>query len=101
MNDSKGEISAESNDLKQIINFQGEFMQVHLKLTPSALQEFSKCLKDKNVYFKGFNYFVVAIMGCQSGGKSIAISSINKVGTLLNFLFGTRFPVMDASEVDS
>jgi hypothetical protein len=66
---------------------------------PSALQDFANCLKDKNVYSKGFNYFIVAIMGCQSGGKSISFNWFNKTGTLLNYLFGTRFPVMDASEV--
>jgi GTPase Era involved in 16S rRNA processing len=34
---------------------------------------------------KGFDYYVVAILGCQSSGKS----------TLLNRLFGTQFEVMD------
>jgi len=35
---------------------------------------------------KGFDYRVVSILGCQSSGKS----------TLLNFLFGTRFQVMNS-----
>jgi len=37
---------------------------------------------------KGFDYYVVAILGCQSSGKS----------TLLNLLFGTKFLVMEAAE---
>lgn len=35
---------------------------------------------------KGFDYWVVSILGCQSSGKS----------TLLNLLFGTKFQVMDS-----
>jgi hypothetical protein len=36
---------------------------------------------------KGFNYWTVSILGCQSSGKS----------TLLNLLFDTKFEVMEAS----
>lgn len=35
------------------------------------------------------NYRTVAVVGCQSGGKS----------TLLNYVFGTRFPVLDAPKL--
>eukprot|EP01027_Heterolobosea_sp_BB2_P017215 GEZU01024412.1.p1 GENE.GEZU01024412.1~~GEZU01024412.1.p1 ORF type:complete len:621 (-),score=134.70 GEZU01024412.1:110-1891(-) len=37
---------------------------------------------------KGIDYFVMAVFGCQSSGKS----------TLLNLLFGTDFPTMDATK---
>jgi hypothetical protein len=39
-----------------------------------------------NFHNKGFDYWVVSILGCQSSGKS----------TLLNLLFGTKFQVMDS-----
>lgn len=45
-------------------------------------------LDDWGITPKGFEYHVVAILGCQSSGKS----------TLLNLLFDTRFAVMDAEK---
>jgi hypothetical protein len=52
---------------------------------------------------KAFDYYVVAILGCQSSGKSMSQDHLlealsNKcVGTLLNLLFGTHFAVMESS----
>lgn len=45
-----------------------------------------KALKVWNMENRGLDYKMVAILGSQSGGKS----------TLLNMLFGTSFPMMDA-----
>lgn len=64
-------------DFTQLIDFQGNF-------GPSPVA----WLKEEGFTQQGFDYSVVTVLGCQSSGKS----------TLLNALFGTRFPVMDASK---
>jgi protein SEY1 len=52
---------------------------------------------------RGFDYSVITVLGCQSSGKSKLIKFLCKYikrvkkGTMLNTLFGTTFPVMDAS----
>jgi len=65
--------------LIQIIDKDGEF---------SEIDSIKATLTNWEISSKGYDYFVVAILGCQSSGKS----------TLLNLLFGTTFPVMDESE---
>ena len=49
---------------------------------------FGKWLKEKDMISRGTDYKTVAVIGCQSSGKS----------TLLNLLFDTTFDVMDESQ---
>ena len=49
--------------------------------------DFGNWLQTSCMHNIGTNYRVVAVIGCQSSGKS----------TLLNLLFQTRFEVMDES----
>ena len=60
----------------QIIDYEGNFTQCS-----------ADWLQSKGLLRQGFDYSVITVLGCQSSGKS----------TLLNALFGTDFPVMDAS----
>eukprot|EP01116_Phalansterium_solitarium_P024479 TRINITY_DN899_c0_g2_i1.p1 TRINITY_DN899_c0_g2~~TRINITY_DN899_c0_g2_i1.p1 ORF type:complete len:745 (+),score=138.06 TRINITY_DN899_c0_g2_i1:153-2387(+) len=66
-----------NNELVQVINGDAEFV---------PLESLRAQLSQLGFDSKGFAYSVVAILGCQSSGKS----------TLLNMLFGTSFPVMQA-----
>eukprot|EP01119_Soliformovum_irregulare_P011576 TRINITY_DN2914_c0_g1_i1.p1 TRINITY_DN2914_c0_g1~~TRINITY_DN2914_c0_g1_i1.p1 ORF type:complete len:755 (-),score=268.17 TRINITY_DN2914_c0_g1_i1:49-2313(-) len=68
-----------NNKLVQIIDGDGQFTPV---------DNLREQIKDWDFLNKGFDYFVVAILGCQSSGKS----------TLLNYLFGTSFQTMEAQE---
>jgi len=69
----------ENNKLVQIIDGEGQF---------TAVDSLRNQIKDWDFLNKGFDYFVVAILGCQSSGKS----------TLLNYLFGTSFQTMEAQD---
>jgi len=53
-----------------------------------SIQKFTEVMKQWKMLEKGFGYYVVAILGAQSSGKS----------TLLNLLFGTSFEVMIAQD---
>ncbi|XP_053991401.1 protein SEY1 homolog isoform X2 [Hylaeus volcanicus] len=64
------------NEFVEIIDYNGNF-------TGSP----SHWLKKADLTTRGFDYSVITVLGCQSSGKS----------TMLNTLFGTTFPVMDAS----
>jgi len=68
-----------NNKLVQIIDGDGQFTPV---------DNLREQIKDWDFLNKGFDYFVVAILGCQSSGKS----------TLLNYLFGTSFQTMEAQD---
>eukprot|EP00742_Colponemidia_sp_Colp-10_P003759 GILJ01004001.1.p1 GENE.GILJ01004001.1~~GILJ01004001.1.p1 ORF type:complete len:863 (-),score=152.33 GILJ01004001.1:158-2686(-) len=61
----------------QVVDYDGTFTQ-----------ELSEFINLSGLSAVGFNYSLVAILGCQSSGKS----------TLLNLLFGTQFPVMDSGQ---
>ncbi|KAK4531534.1 hypothetical protein CCYA_CCYA08G2391 [Cyanidiococcus yangmingshanensis] len=64
-------------DMVEMVSYTEEFHS-------DALTTF---LRRRHVLDLGLRYHTVAVLGCQSSGKS----------TLLNLLFGTRFPTMDAS----
>jgi len=64
------------NGYIQMVNYEEEF-------NPQVAQ----FIKDVGLYNADLDYHVVAVMGCQSSGKS----------TLLNLLFGTQFRTMDAN----
>jgi hypothetical protein len=66
-----------ASDMVEVVSYTEEFHQ-------DALTSF---LRRRQVLDLGLRYHTVAVLGCQSSGKS----------TLLNLLFGTRFPTMDAS----
>jgi hypothetical protein len=60
-----------------------------------------KFLKDKQMMNKGNDYRTVAVIGCQSSGKSEPIKLVSLplyLGTILNLLFSTKFDVMDGDE---
>eukprot|EP00871_Galdieria_phlegrea_P000175 jgi/Galph1/1158/GphlegSOOS_G5738.1 len=63
------------NGFIQLVNYEEEFN--------SSVSHF---IRHVGLYDAGFDYHVVAVMGCQSSGKS----------TLLNLLFSTKFQTMDA-----
>ena len=50
--------------------------------------DFDSWLRENNMMARGTEYRTVAVIGCQSSGKS----------TLLNLLFDTTFEVMDESK---
>lgn len=61
---------------------------------------FEKFLKTHGLMDKGNNYNTVAVIGCQSSGKSILLefNQTFLIGTLLNLLFGTKFEILDANK---
>ena len=69
----------ESDTLIQVIDKDGIFREPDVLNEKVAKWDFLKV---------GFDYCTVAILGCQSSGKS----------TLLNLLFNTQFAVMDSSK---
>ncbi|EME27774.1 Protein SEY1 [Galdieria sulphuraria] len=64
------------NGFIQMVNYEEEFNS-----------QVSQFVRDVGLYNADLDYHVVAVMGCQSSGKS----------TLLNLLFGTQFRTMDAN----
>ncbi|GJQ13968.1 hypothetical protein GpartN1_g5759.t1 [Galdieria partita] len=64
------------NGFIQLVNYEEEFNS-----------QVSQFIRDVGLYNADLDYHVVAVMGCQSSGKS----------TLLNLLFGTQFRTMDAN----
>jgi ribosome biogenesis GTPase A len=50
--------------------------------------KFEQWLKDQGLWDRGLDYRFVAVIGCQSSGKS----------TLLNLLFDTKFDVMNEDD---
>jgi len=68
-----------TNNLIQIIDENGGFI---------AVDTFNDLSRKWGFMEKGFDYYIVAVLGPQSSGKS----------TLLNLLFGTSFSTLDATE---
>ncbi|BAM81250.1 hypothetical protein, conserved [Cyanidioschyzon merolae strain 10D] len=66
-----------SSGLVEIISYTEEFHR----------EDLLRFLHEHRLHERGLQYHTVAVLGCQSSGKS----------TLLNCLFGTNFPTMDAS----
>lgn len=59
---------------------------------------FEEFLKEKNMLKAGSSYRTVAVIGCQSSGKSKPyLWPRISLGTLLNLLFSTKFEVMDGN----
>ncbi|CAN8061519.1 unnamed protein product [Agarophyton chilense] len=73
--DESPAVEAEASHMVQVVNYEEQFND--------DLEIF---LQAKRVSQLGFDYNVTAIMGPQSSGKS----------TLMNMLFGTKFPTMDS-----
>eukprot|EP00178_Gracilaria_changii_P013765 TRINITY_DN3878_c0_g1_i1.p1 TRINITY_DN3878_c0_g1~~TRINITY_DN3878_c0_g1_i1.p1 ORF type:complete len:817 (-),score=140.60 TRINITY_DN3878_c0_g1_i1:4537-6987(-) len=73
--DEPHSMEATTSHMVQVVNYEQEFND-----------ELEKFLQAKHISELGFEYNVTAIMGPQSSGKS----------TLMNMLFGTRFPTMDS-----
>lgn len=65
----------DASHMVQVVNYEEQFND-----------ELGSFLETINIANLGFDYNVTAIMGPQSSGKS----------TLMNMLFGTRFPTMDS-----
>ncbi|KAH3760959.1 GTP-binding protein [Pelomyxa schiedti] len=71
----------------QLIDTNGQFAEVR-EITTSEKRSFQSWLSSHESFMsRGNDYYVIAILGAQSSGKS----------TLLNLTFGTTFEVMDES----
>ncbi|KAI0565330.1 GB1/RHD3-type guanine nucleotide-binding (G) [Gracilaria domingensis] len=75
ISDEPPAVEPDASHMVQVVNYEEQFND--------GLESF---LQQKQVSELGFDYNVTAIMGPQSSGKS----------TLMNMLFGTKFPTMDS-----